>query len=128
VDRGRGAAVNDQITITGLEVIAHHGVLETERRHGQLFVVDLVLELDTVAAAAEDRLELSVDYGVVAQRVHDAVAGDPVDLIETLAQRVADVCLRFPVIDSVRVTVHKPAAPMAVAFSDVAVTIERSRV
>lgn len=120
--------MNDQITITGLEVIAHHGVLETERRHGQLFVVDLVLELDTVAAAAEDRLELSVDYGVVAQQVHDAVAGDPVDLIETLAQRVADVCLRFPVVGSARVTVHKPAAPLAVAFSDVAVTIERSRV
>jgi len=117
----------DRITLRGLEVHAHHGVFEHERREGQRFVVDLVVGVDVTAAAAGDDLSRSVDYGGLAQRVHDAVASEPLNLIEALAQRIADVVLDVGTVDWVEVTVHKPEAPIPVAFSDVAVTIERSR-
>ncbi len=117
----------DRIAITGLEAFGRHGVLAGERRDGQIFVVDVVLELDTAPAAASDELSRTVDYAAVAQRIHDVVGGEPVALLETLAQRVASECLTLPPVERVRVTVHKPGAPLAVAFSDVAVTIERSR-
>lgn len=117
----------DRITITGIEAVGHHGVLPEERRDGQRFVVDLELALDTRAAAWSDDLSRTVDYGSLAQQVHDAVASDPVDLIETLAERVAGLVLDKEPVQSVRVTVHKPEAPIPVTFTDVAVTIERSR-
>ncbi len=122
----RGGHVADRLTISGLEVFGHHGVHAEERRRGQRFVVDITLELDTLPAAAADDLALSVDYGAVAADVHRAVANDPVDLLETLAERVAELCLLPAPVRRVSVTVHKPEAPLAVAFSDVAVTIERS--
>ena len=55
------------------------------------------------------------------------MANDPVDLIETLAQRIADICLRNDQVTDVEVTVHKPHAPIQVTFEDVALTINRSR-
>jgi len=117
----------DRIILTGLEVFAWHGVLESERLDGQRFVVDLVIEIDARPAAASDALSDTVDYGVLAKRVHDAVAAEPANLIETVAQRVADVALTFAEVGWVQVTLHKPDAPVAIRFSDVAVTIERSR-
>lgn len=117
----------DRITITGIEAYGYHGVLPHERRDGQRFVVDLTLGLDTRPAAWSDDLSRTVDYGSLAQRVHDSVASDPVDLIETLAERVAGLVLDVEPVRWVRVTVHKPEAPIPVAFADVAVTIERSR-
>ena len=117
----------DRIRITGLEAHGHHGVLADERRDGQRFVVDLELALDLAPAGSSDDLSRTVDYGKLAQRVHDAVASDPVDLIETLATRIADVCLLDGRVDRVMVTVHKPQAPVPVPMTDVAVTIERSR-
>lgn len=117
----------DRITLRGLEVHAHHGVFEHERRDGQRFVVDLVVGTDLTAAAREDDLSNSVDYGGLASRVHDAAASEPLNLIESLAQRIADVVLDAGPVDWVEVTVHKPEAPIPVTFADVAVTIERSR-
>ncbi|MGH3423547.1 MAG: dihydroneopterin aldolase [Nocardioidaceae bacterium] len=117
----------DRITITGIEAHGHHGVLEHERRFGQPFVVDVVLGLDLGPAASSGDLSRTVDYGTLSRGVHDAVASDPVDLIETLAQRIVEVCFGYEAVQWVRVTVHKPHAPIAVAFTDVAVTIERSR-
>ena len=78
-------------------------------------------------AAGSDDLSATVHYGELAERLHDAVAGDPVDLIETLAQRLADVCLAEQPVSWVEVTVHKPQAPIRVAFDDVSLTIHRSR-
>lgn len=121
------APTPDHVEITGIEAFGRHGILDAERRDGQRFAVDVVLGLDTAAAAAADDLSRTVDYADVAQRLHDVVAGDPVDLLETLAQRLADVCLALEPVLRVRVTVHKPDAPMPVPFDDVAVTIERSR-
>ena len=117
----------DRITITGIEAYGYHGLLPEERRDGQRFVVDIDLALDTRAAAWSDDLSRTVDYGSLTQRVHDAVASDPVGLIETLAERVAGLVLDVEPVRWVRVTVHKPEAPIPVTFTDVAVTIERSR-
>jgi dihydroneopterin aldolase len=117
----------DRITLRGLEVHAYHGVFPAERRDGQRFVIDLVVGLPLGAAAGGDDLSRTVDYGGLAQRVHDAVASDPLNLIEALAQRIADVVLDEGSVDWVEVTVHKPEAPIPVTFTDVAVTIERSR-
>jgi dihydroneopterin aldolase len=117
--------MSDQIALTGLRVRGRHGVLPAERRDGQDFVVDVVLSLDVAAAAAADDLTQTVDYGTLATRLAAVVSGDPVDLIETLAVRLADVCLDEARVTSARVTVHKPAAPIPVPFGDVAVTVVR---
>ena len=117
--------MTDELALTWLECWAHHGVFEHERREGQRFVVDLVLGIDTELAAASDDLSETVDYGSLALAVKAAVEKDPVDLIETLAQRIAEVCLLDPRVEWVRVTVHKPDAPIDATFSDVALTIAR---
>jgi dihydroneopterin aldolase len=115
----------DQISLTGLRVWGRHGVLPEERRDGQDFVVDVALTVDTRAAAASDDLADTVDYAGIADRLAAVVAGEPLNLIETLAARLADVCLQDDRVISVEVTVHKPAAPIPHAFSDVAVTVVR---
>lgn len=117
----------DTITVRGLRAFGRHGVLPEERRDGQEFVVDVHLSVDTRKAAVTDDLAETVDYAAVSQRVCALVAGDPVDLIETLAARIADTCLVDPRVQAVEVTVHKPSAPVGVPFTDVAVTIRRSR-
>ena len=119
--------ISDRLAVRGLAVHGHHGVFEFERRDGQEFVVDLVLGMDTGAAAQSDNLQDTVDYGTLVEEVRSAVANDPVDLIETLAQRIADVCLRHARVEDVEVTVHKPHAPIQATFDDVALTIDRSR-
>ncbi len=117
----------DRLAVRGIAVHGHHGVFEDERREGQEFVVDLVLGMDTRGAAGSDDLQDTVDYGTLVEEVGSAVANDPVDLIETLAQRIADVCLRHVPVATVEVTVHKPHAPIQATFEDVALTITRSR-
>ncbi|MBL1114726.1 dihydroneopterin aldolase [Streptomyces sp. 110] len=118
----------DRVALRGLRARGHHGVLPHEREEGQDFVVDLVLGLDTRPAAADDDLGKTVHYGVVAEEVVDVVRGEPVDLIETLAERIADRCLKHDVVREVEVVVHKPQAPITVPFDDVTITITRSRV
>jgi dihydroneopterin aldolase len=117
----------DRIELTGLRATGFHGVFGFEREQGQEFVVDLVLHVDTRAAAAGDDLAQTVDYGAVAQRVHDVVTGEPVDLIETLAARVAATCLAEDRVEAVEVAVHKPQAPVEVPFGDVVVRVLRRR-
>lgn len=117
----------DRILLTGVRAVGRHGVLPEERATGQEFVADLELRLDLGVAAATDRVAATVHYGELAEQVVAAIAGDPVDLIETLAQRIADVALGYDLVDRVVVTVHKPTAPIPVPFTDVAVRIERNR-
>ncbi len=117
--------MSDELSVTGIECFAHHGVFAHERREGQVFVVDLVLGLDTRPAARSDDLHDTVDYGSLVARVKAAVESDPVDLIETLAQRISDVCVSDDRVDWARVTVHKPAAPIDAVFSDVTLTVTR---
>ena len=117
----------DELAVTGIECYGHHGVFEFEKREGQTFVVDLVLGIDTAPAASSDDLQDTVDYGSLVTSVKAAVEKDPVDLIETLAQRISDVCLLDDRVQWARVTVHKPDAPIDATFSDVTLSITRKR-
>ncbi|MFE6254765.1 dihydroneopterin aldolase [Agromyces sp. NPDC057865] len=121
------ARTPDRITLTGVRVRAHHGVFDFEREQGQEFVIDVAVAVDLAGAASGDDLGRTVHYGELAEAVADAVRRDPVDLIETVAERVAAVALAYPAVEEVEVTVHKPEAPISVPFDDVAVTIVRSR-
>lgn len=117
----------DRITLRGLRAVGHHGVFDFERRQGQVFVVDAVLHVDAAPAAVSDDVEDTVHYGELADRLVEAVTGEPVDLIETLAERLARVCLAQPLVERVELTVHKPSAPIEHEFEDVAVTVDRRR-
>ena len=113
----------DRIRLTGLRATGYHGVFPEERRDGQEFVADLVLHLDTRAAAASDRLDRTVDYGGLALGVTQILEGEPADLIETVAERIAALALSFASVDGVDVVVHKPGAPITVPFADVTVEV-----
>lgn len=118
----------DIIEVRGIRARGHHGVLESERVTGQPFVADVALAVDATQAARSDDLADTVDYSRVAQAVFAVLAGDPVDLIETLAERVAAACLAFPGVRAVEVALHKPEAPVGVPFDDVVLRIVRERV
>ena len=117
----------DEIVLTGLTVFGRHGVFEHERRDGQQFTIDLRLRLSLAQAAVSDDVRDTVHYGELAEKVAAVVAGDPVNLIETLAERIAAVGLEDRRVQDVAVTVHKPHAPIALDFTDVAVTVHRRR-
>lgn len=117
----------DVITLSGLKVHGRHGVFDHERATGQDFIVDVALSTSTAAAAASDELAATVDYGALADTLAGIVGGEPCNLIETLAERLASACLADERVRRVRVTVHKPHAPIEQQFADVAVTIERGR-
>jgi dihydroneopterin aldolase len=115
----------DRISLTGLRVRGFHGVLPAERDNGQDFVVDVVLHLDLGRAAASDDLRDTVHYGELAERLAGVVGGEAVQLIETLAERLAQLCLSYELVQQAKVTVHKPSAPIPLEFADVAVTVVR---
>ncbi|WP_309127424.1 dihydroneopterin aldolase [Microbacterium sp.] len=117
----------DEIRLTGLTVFGRHGVFDHERRDGQEFTIDLTLNLSLRDAAASDDVVDTVHYGELADRVAAIVAGEPVNLIETLAARIADAALEDDRVVLATVTVHKPHAPIEQTFADVSVTIRRSR-
>jgi dihydroneopterin aldolase len=118
---------SDRITIAGLRVRGHHGVYDVERRDGQDFVVDAVIELDVAAAAVSDDVADTVHYGELAEALAAIVAGEPVNLLETLATRLASVCLEDSRVAAATITVHKPQAPVTVPVSDLSVTVRRTR-
>lgn len=119
--------MTDRIELRGLVAMGRHGALPEERERPQRFVVDAVLHLDTAPAAATDELARTVDYGELARRLALVVEGESVSLLETLAERLAAVCLADPRVGTAEVTVHKPQAPVPVPFADVAVSVRRSR-
>jgi 7,8-dihydroneopterin aldolase/epimerase/oxygenase len=119
--------VTDRVSLRGLRAHGHHGVLPFERANGQEFVVDVELELHTSPAATSDELDDTVDYGALAEQLAAVVTGDPVNLIETLAERLAAVCLRDPRVQAVTVEVHKPKAPVTVPVDDISVRIRREQ-
>lgn len=116
--------MSDEIRVRGLRVFAHHGVFDFERRDGQDFLIDIDARVSV--ANAHDDIARTIHYGDLCMAVKAAVETDPVDLIETVAERVAAVTLGMGA-DSVRVEVHKPNAPIPADFADVSVMIERTR-
>ncbi|GAA1308842.1 dihydroneopterin aldolase [Pseudonocardia xinjiangensis] len=119
--------MTDRIELRGLKVRGHHGVFDHERRDGQDFVVDVTVWMDLAAAAASDDLTDTLHYGVLAQRVAAIVGGEPYNLIEAVAGRVADDVMTDGRVQSVEVVLHKPQAPIPLEFADVSVVVRRSR-
>lgn len=119
--------MSDRIELTGIRGYGYHGVFAEERANGQDFIVDVALNCDLQAAGRGDDLTTTVDYGDLASRIHQIIEGEPVNLIEALAEQVADEVLKSTLVQEVTVTVHKPSAPIAVPFQDVAVIITRRR-
>jgi len=119
--------LTDRIELRGLRVRGHHGVFDHERRDGQDFVIDITVWLDLDVAAASDDLADTLDYGVLAQRAADIVAGPPRQLIETVAGEIADGVMVDERVHAAEVVVHKPGAPIPLEFADVAVVARRSR-
>ncbi len=115
----------DQIHVFGIRGMGFHGVFDHERRDGQEFSVDLVVHLLPSNAAVSDELADTVDYGTISQAVYDRIVGEPMNLIESLAERIAEDVLGFDGVSGVDVTVHKPQAPIPVPFDNVAVKIIR---
>ena len=116
--------MTDEIRLRGLKAFAHHGVFDHERENGQEFIIDLDVRIPLGGLA--DDIGKTINYGTLAEDVVAAVSSEPVDLIETVAERIASVVLGYGA-DSVRVELHKPSAPISVPFTDVSVVIERSR-
>jgi dihydroneopterin aldolase len=117
----------DRIELRGLTVRGNHGVFEHERTDGQDFVVDITVWIDLVDAAASDDLSDTVDYGALAGRAAAIVAGPPRNLIETVSAEIADDVMSDERVHAVEVVLHKPNAPIPLAFNDVAVVARRSR-
>ncbi len=117
----------DKITLTGVTAVGHHGVFDFERRDGQPFVVDAVLHTDFSKAAETDDLQYTAHYGHVAEYITSLITGEPLNLIEALAVRIAEGILAGFNVAAVDVTVHKPKAPIEVPFGDVTVSVHRER-
>lgn len=116
----------DTITLTGISATGFHGVFPEERRDGQTFVVDV--ELGLPLETTSDALEDTVSYAEIAEVVEEVLTGEPKNLIETVAGLIAARCLQHDDrVETVRVTVHKPQAPVRQAFDDMSVTITRSK-
>ncbi|MFB9377511.1 dihydroneopterin aldolase [Kineococcus gynurae] len=120
--------VLDRIVLRGLSARGRHGVLAAERELGQVFRLDVALHLDTRAAAADDDLTATVNYGPLAAGLVAILAGEPADLLETVGARCARYCLdASPLVAAVDVVLHKPAAPVEVPFDDVELVLRRVR-
>lgn len=116
----------DTITLKGLEFIAYHGVLESEKDLGQIFSVDCTLAFDT--SLCDDQLDKTVNYGEVALEIVQYSTATRFDLIETLANELArHLLVKYPMVQAVTLTVHKPHAPIATPFKDVNVKVTRRR-
>lgn len=115
------------VKLTGLQGFGYHGVLPDEREQGQPFLVDLSVEFDLAEAAASDDLTATVDYSKLAKETIEIIEGQPYNLIETLADRIAVKTMSDERLQRVVVTVHKPEAPVGVRFDDISVTVERAR-
>ncbi|MGC4174412.1 2-amino-4-hydroxy-6-hydroxymethyldihydropteridine diphosphokinase [Demequina sp.] len=121
----KGGVELDQIAVEGIRVTGYHGVLATERESGQLFIADIVAHVSTQAAATTDQLARTVNYSDLADAVAEVLAGDPSDLLETVAEHCARAVLEFEGVECVDVAIHKPQAPLHVEFADVIVRIRR---
>lgn len=120
--------MTDRIFIRDLTLHAYHGIMPHEGRVGQTFMIDLDLDIDLSEAARSDKVKDTVSYADVAQCVEKVFTGQRFRLIEAAGGAVADAVLAaFPRVLTIAVTIHKPHAPIAATFSDVGVTLIRSR-
>ena len=103
-----------KISIKGLRVFAHHGVFDFERQNGQDFYIDATVWVGSPKATLTDNLNDTIHYGELAKAIVENVKSEPVDLLETLAQRILDMIMNYGggsvsgIITKAKVTVHKP--------------------
>lgn len=117
----------DKIIINNLDVFAYHGVYPEENEKGQHFFVSASLYTDTREAGLKDNLSLSTNYGEVCQLIHSFVESNVFQLIETIAEHLAEIILReFPLVEKVELQIFKPEAPIGLPFENVSVNIIRS--
>ncbi len=120
--------MSDGVFVHGLVLHAYHGVMQHEGKVGQTFRLDLALTIDLAEASRSDKLKDTVSYDLVVKTASEAFCARRYRLVEAAAGAVAGAVLdRFPQVHAVRVTVHKPHAPIAATFDDVGVTIEQAR-
>jgi 7,8-dihydroneopterin aldolase/epimerase/oxygenase len=120
--------MSDAVFITGLALHAYHGVMQHEAKVGQTFTLDLTLDIELAEASRSDKLAHTVGYDQVVSVASQAFCGRRYRLVEAAAGAVAAAVLnRFRQVQSVRVTIHKPHAPIAATFADVGVTVTRVR-
>ena len=120
--------MSDRIFINGLSLHAFHGIMAHEAKVGQSFTIDFELEIDLSAAARSDKVVDTVSYDKVVECANQVFCAQRFRLIEAAAGKLADAVLaKFPRVSSVKVTIHKPHAPIATTFSDVGVTLVRKR-
>jgi len=118
----------ERINIAGLELFAFHGVNPEERRHGQVFLLDMLLEADLSKACGSDNIEDTVNYARVIKTAASAFTSQPCNLIERAAEVVAQAVLEgFPAVEAVTLRVHKPDAPVKLPFEDISIEIFRRR-
>ncbi len=120
--------MSDTVFVSGLSLHAYHGVMQHEAKVGQTFKLDLVLDIDLAEASRTDKLKHTVSYDAVVRTASETFCSRRYKLVEAAAGAVAGAILDgFPPVRRIRVTVHKPHAPIAAAFDDVGVIVERSR-
>lgn len=119
--------MNDRIELTGIEVYARHGVLDHEQEKAQVFRVDVTVYADLSLAGKTDDLADTLDYSELALEIREVVGAESHKLLETVAGRVAEAMLGHSQVTRTVVTIHKPNAPIDLAFDDVSVTIERQQ-
>ena len=123
--------MSDKISIKGIKGYGYHGVFDFERQNGQDFYIDATVWVNSKILEFSDDLNNTVHYGDLAKALVDNVKNQPVDLLETLAQRLLDMVLNWggpasPVVKA-KITVHKPNAPIVYEFNDVSVTVKGKR-
>jgi dihydroneopterin aldolase len=122
-----------KISLTGLRVFAYHGVFDFERQNGQDFYIDASVWIDGDKAAINDDLAATINYADLAKLLVENAKNEPVDLLETLAQRLLDMVMNLGggdatgMIQKAKITVHKPNAPIVYDFADVSVTVKAKR-
>ena len=120
--------MSDKFILTGIEIFGYHGDLPEERKLGQKFLVDLELNLDLSIAGKSDELSDTVDYPKILELTEKIVGGEPKNLIEAVAEELAEKILaNFKIVESVKVVLHKPNAPLKIKYLDAAVSIFRQR-
>ncbi|WP_289129477.1 2-amino-4-hydroxy-6-hydroxymethyldihydropteridine diphosphokinase [Megamonas funiformis] len=116
----------DIIRIDNLEVYAYHGVYDEEKEKGQYFYVNAELYTNTRKAGMNDDLDASTNYGTVCDFIHDFMTKHTYDLIETVAEQLAQaLLLEFKLVKSILLEIRKPHAPIEKEFESVSVEIER---
>lgn len=117
----------DRIRLHNMVFYAYHGVYGAERELGQRFEVDVELETDLRPAGRTDDIDVAIDYQNVYTLVRDIVEENDFNLLEGLAERIAQDVLGSFSVDGVTVRVRKPHVPMGGLLDWVEVEIHRRR-